>query len=290
MNEKKLNNKVKILVEEIKFYLPIFLIIPPILGGIWQLMELFRIDPSFIRFFSVTQLLPDGLLMLPITIALLFFFLIRYTYFLNYIIIKYKYTTDKPNNLKLFYIAPYKTRFKSYCSNDSDIKNIWIKIFFVFSILFAISIFSVYRHFAKGEISIFYIIIDSFFLIVLISVYMQIIILAWKCCKSNIKIYISKKIKNSIFKEVFSLIRALLFTIVVMVLGFLPILIMLTIHNKYTFSDKLENSKNLEKLFKQNDYNSSQILYLNDKYIFIEHQKKNQDKTIEIVKFDKLFN
>ena len=56
-------------IDEIKFFLPIFLTLPPLLGGIWQLVELFNIHPSYIRFFSVTQLFPDGLLMLLVLVA-----------------------------------------------------------------------------------------------------------------------------------------------------------------------------------------------------------------------------
>lgn len=287
---KNFNNEVKTVIKEIKFYLPILLIIPPVLGGLWQLLELFRIDPSFVRFFSVTQLLPDGLLMLPIVISLLSFLLIPYTYMLNHIFIKYKFTTQKPKNLKLLYIAPYKTEYREFCLNELGNKNAWIKILFIFTIVFALFLFGVYSHITKEEISLGYIIFTSFFFILIMSFYIQIIVLAWKCCKSNIKIYISKKIKNSFLKEIFSLLHIILLIIVYLTLALIPLIIMSTIHNEYIFPDKLENMKNLEKLFQQDDYNSSKILYLNDKYIFIEHEKNNQKKTIEIVKFDKLFN
>lgn len=53
--------------------LPIILIIPTSLGGIWQLLELSNLGIPYIRFFSVAQLLPDGLVVIVITLAILFF-------------------------------------------------------------------------------------------------------------------------------------------------------------------------------------------------------------------------
>ncbi|MFV8366605.1 hypothetical protein [Flavobacterium sp. XS1P27] len=54
----------------IKFYstvknnLSIILLVPTILGGIWQLLELSSMSTSFIRFFSLSQLVADGILIL----------------------------------------------------------------------------------------------------------------------------------------------------------------------------------------------------------------------------------
>ncbi len=47
-----------------KEYWSIIVILPTLFGGFWQLLELFLVDPSFIRFFSVSQMIPDGLLIL----------------------------------------------------------------------------------------------------------------------------------------------------------------------------------------------------------------------------------
>jgi hypothetical protein len=51
-------------IEFIKSNLSLIILVPTILGGMWQLLELLNISPSFIRFFSVSQLIPDGLLIL----------------------------------------------------------------------------------------------------------------------------------------------------------------------------------------------------------------------------------
>lgn len=53
-----------------KDILPIILIIPTLIGGVWQLFELGNIGTPYIRFFSVTQLLPDGLLIIFIILGI----------------------------------------------------------------------------------------------------------------------------------------------------------------------------------------------------------------------------
>ena len=50
--------------------LSLIILLPTFLGGIWQLLELSSISTSFIRFFSISQLIPDGLLILFIFIII----------------------------------------------------------------------------------------------------------------------------------------------------------------------------------------------------------------------------
>ncbi|MBC9915304.1 hypothetical protein [Chitinophaga varians] len=54
----------------IKDNLSMIVLLPTLLGGIWQLAELLCIHPSCIRFFSVTQLIPDGLLILSVLLLI----------------------------------------------------------------------------------------------------------------------------------------------------------------------------------------------------------------------------
>lgn len=50
--------------KNVKENLSIILLLPAILGSIWQIAELASIQTAFIRFFSVTQLVADGALIL----------------------------------------------------------------------------------------------------------------------------------------------------------------------------------------------------------------------------------
>lgn len=54
----------KNVIDFVKEYLSVILILPAIFGGLWQLFELWSISPSFIRFFSISQIVPDGLFIL----------------------------------------------------------------------------------------------------------------------------------------------------------------------------------------------------------------------------------
>ncbi|MFC6269808.1 hypothetical protein [Frigoriflavimonas asaccharolytica] len=69
MEEIQKNEILKRYYENVRNYkdvFPLILILPTLIGGFWQLLELVVIDPAFLRFFSVSQLIPDGLLILAI--------------------------------------------------------------------------------------------------------------------------------------------------------------------------------------------------------------------------------
>ncbi|MFW6476938.1 hypothetical protein ACOCHT_16950 [Acinetobacter baumannii] len=61
-------------INKIKDNLPIIFIIPTTIGGVWQLFELSSFGISYIRFFSVPQLLPDGLLIITM-LAVIYYYL-----------------------------------------------------------------------------------------------------------------------------------------------------------------------------------------------------------------------
>jgi hypothetical protein len=46
----------------IKEYLPLIVLVPVVIGGLWQIIALASMSIAYIRFFSVTQLIADGLL------------------------------------------------------------------------------------------------------------------------------------------------------------------------------------------------------------------------------------
>ncbi|WP_348814152.1 hypothetical protein, partial [Flavobacterium maritimum] len=45
-------------------YLSVLVIVPAFIGGLWQIIELSNISITYIRFFSISQIVPDGLLIL----------------------------------------------------------------------------------------------------------------------------------------------------------------------------------------------------------------------------------
>lgn len=79
-------------ISKIKDNLPIIFIIPTTIGGIWQLFELSAFGISYIRFFSVPQLLPDGLLIISMfTVISIYLFYVTQVYES----LKFKYYINK---------------------------------------------------------------------------------------------------------------------------------------------------------------------------------------------------
>lgn len=85
-------------IKFIKEYLSVIIFVPTVLGGLWQLSVLWSFGLAYIRFFSISQLVSDGL------IALLFIPLVLLVTFVSFTIsqvIKPIETGDK-----VFYILP----------------------------------------------------------------------------------------------------------------------------------------------------------------------------------------
>ncbi len=59
----------KSVLKGIKEYLPLLVLIPTLIGGIIQIIQLLSLSSTFIRFFSITQALIDGLLSLTFIVV-----------------------------------------------------------------------------------------------------------------------------------------------------------------------------------------------------------------------------
>lgn len=70
MDQKRFPESYKEVLNDIKDYWSLIVVIPPLIGGLFQILELSLISSSYIRFFSVTQALVDGLLFLFFVILL----------------------------------------------------------------------------------------------------------------------------------------------------------------------------------------------------------------------------
>ena len=65
-----MSENIKKILGKINEYLGLFIVVPAVLGGLWQILELSYLSPSFIRFFSVTQVASDGLLVMVIVFVI----------------------------------------------------------------------------------------------------------------------------------------------------------------------------------------------------------------------------
>lgn len=56
--------KLKTIIGFLKENLSILIVVPAFIGGLWQAIELMSISISYVRFFSISQIVPDGILIL----------------------------------------------------------------------------------------------------------------------------------------------------------------------------------------------------------------------------------
>lgn len=88
---KTIKNRISYLSNLIKDNIAIIVLIPTVLGGLIQLFKLGMIDLRYIRYFSVTQLVPDGLLAI---LLLCIITVIVYTHN-NFLLIKLSFIPEK---------------------------------------------------------------------------------------------------------------------------------------------------------------------------------------------------
>jgi uncharacterized membrane protein YozB (DUF420 family) len=277
--------------------LSLIILLPTILGGLWQLIELSSLSFSFVRFFSVTQLLPDGLLILTMII------LLYISYYLGINIHKIKYNkkildleTKKPKNFN--FIKNVQSQKLIYIDNpiyrkENIVKELLLTAIILLIIFYFLFFTNINTDFNKDFNFISFVMILWF------------IIMAFKMFLSNIFILLVNLFESKFFSKVRKyyinkpLIKELLLfpiqIIIQIVSGVLIIFVILFpmelasfFHEKYLLPKNLKNLEYLDKTLNNKNYQSNKIVYLNDKYIFIEH-KINEITSIEIVKFDELF-
>lgn len=249
----------------LKNNLNLIIILPALLGGLWQLIELSRISFSFIRFFSVSQIIPDGLLILlfltifTISVFILFYFWRKLDSEEEEI--ENNVTIKKGNFFLaiLFLLLFFVCVFLAIYSNNYFIKNIEniISLFLYLPSNIVITIFS----FAFLGYSTLY--------------------------SKNIEIlYHLKKITSNI-SIVFLIVQG------VMLISF-----MVQFHNVFLLPAELKNVDNLICKAEKVELSANfEILYSNDKYIFVRCHKFVKDRNgkprqseIRIFKFEDLLD
>ncbi|MBU1215800.1 hypothetical protein KJ870_11110 [bacterium] len=278
--------------EKIKGNLALIILLPAIFGGLWQIIELARISISYIRFFSATQLLPDGLLMLFILTSLYFayrFGTLRKSK-LNVqrkIIVVHE---SKPLDMKHYFIKMNQSNKLVYVENPIYKHNFIVHIVFIlFGASFLWFIFSYYIL----ELNSAYPLMSLGIAIIMIMLYGRMIIeslivLLVKIFESKIFQYLFKKpIIQELIMMPIKVLSVLLFFLFIIIL---PLKLFSLLHQNYFLPENLKNLENIETSLKAKDYNKSEILYFNDKYIFIEHSNGDKNTTIEILLFNALFD
>lgn len=246
------------------------ILIPTLIGGIWQLIELSRISISFIRFFSVTQLISDGLLVLFILIV-----------------------------FYLFYQVTLIGSNKDYENEKNEDSQSKIKLFSNGLILIVISIFAflwlcippLKEFYFNNKVDLFLIAMSISIAIILIRAFYVGFLRVIKSFKINSN-YAIKTFESKTFEKVIiPFLSPLILVIFIFILS-ISIKVILNFRNSYYLPKKLHNIENIQCYFK-NKFNIEEekweILYFNDQYIFTEFQVKN-DTNYLILDFDILLD
>ncbi|MCE3297078.1 MAG: hypothetical protein K0R65_2792 [Crocinitomicaceae bacterium] len=250
----------KISLETFKFSgdnLVTLLAIPTIIGGFWQILELASISLSYIRFFSVTQLVADGLLIL-FMIFLIFAWITLY------------YQVDR---------LITENEFKWYQTFKLDKKDFKVVFAYATAFIFLSPIFYILKQLREGEWKEF----KPFFYLILIWIGIYLIfyskILRKVKCIRYIKFHLYKTFSRS---EVFMFRRVMLgFSIFICIVFFITFLSVF--HSIFSIPKDNVNFSIIEKrINKSKKYKSIQVLYFNDKYLFIELRNSIEDRKILI--------
>lgn len=229
----------------IKENLSVIILIPTVLGGFWQLIELVCLEIGFIRFFSVTQVISDGLLILCIgALSGLAYYLLFIKLF-NLPIFNFKKKDNNENQTKeeLEIVKPLGSTF--------------IKIGICLLVMALMYFNGNLTTFKKG-----------------ILIYLSISLISF-----IIDIIRIKLLKNYRYSR-----TAIFLTL------FIPMLLIqfntiIQSFHKLFLPQKINNVKYIE-CYVGKKKNEFELLYFNDKYIFVQIKKTQE---IEIINFEELF-
>lgn len=258
--------------EKYKNILPLILILPTLVGGLWQILELTFIDPSLIRFFSISQLISDGILILSIFVIFAF-----YLYFLN--------NHFDFKDLMKFDISKRKFNFLQFLAA------LFILLFTSLFYYFGFKDFGsdYYEHSRLGELLIQFLFAGIFLPLMIkgILIISQEIFILLFFNNRVLKVKYVRQFRNEegiLYYAVYFLSKLLMVLYIIFFIALITILI--EFRNKILYPQNLENIKNI---FEQvhNEFGKNQkssILYFNDTYIFVElmNEKANNENPARI--------
>lgn len=266
-------------INRFKSNIQYIILIPTILGGLWQLLELSSISISFIRFFSVSQLIADGLLILFVLSII-------------YLSVKYaKYMSSSE-----FDEASYEDETLASLIRST----IWEIM--ILAVVCAALIIAYYKFFSDKDISISR--MSTVIAITLIVINRFIYGFKFvRYAKGVLNELKEQDKKGEEEEEITKKPKWLFFTllgvgipIILATLYFSIVLGISTIQNfrnQYFLPKELNNLNNLECYFEKNFTLTTkewEIIYFNDQYIFVELKTPNKNRKYQIVDFDILLD
>lgn len=231
-------DKFKSVIKFLQDNINVVILIPTVLGGFWQLIELLRIDTSFVRFFSITQVISDGLIILFLLICL-------YLIYLYVFKIEDLNLNDDEEKVK----PPYENIFVKYI------------LLILFLAMLGIGIWS--TNFDKiSTFSFFFLLL---FFVVIAKVYRDIIL-------------------HHFDNDSYRYLNATAFILFALFIGYSD-LFFKHFHKMYYVPFNLKNTKYIE-CYIDKKKNEFELLYFNDKFIFVQIKKTQE---IEIINFEEMF-
>lgn len=258
-------------------------LVPTLLGGLWQIMELASLGTPYLRFFSLSQLVSDGLLILFI---LTFTALPLWWYFKDADMprISFKGKGEKEDKMREEDRIPEKR----IIYNDGQ--KVWVSkkngyyylstftILYLIILIFVIwpEIIEPLRHETKTSVLG---LLGLFFLITFTLLYLRILfrtifqIHTWKIN------YDHKVVRDTIT----SLLTFSFFGLIIFCFYFTRLF-----HRSFLFPEDLKNQQYINCIIKRNNpgLKKFNIDYFNDKYVFVSITNEKNKKHLEIFKFE----
>ncbi len=234
----------------IKEYLPLIVLVPVVIGGLWQIIALASISIPYVRFFSVTQLIADGFL----TILVI----------LPWLVCTYIYIT-----LGEYFYAGISEGKKSSSAMKYFLLKGALSLFYILLMVAIVLLFFFVTLKTNNELIIY--------LAGIFSLYFVLFMLDAILFNGRWSRILDKTYENRFLKGPFIIFYTVFFLVI------LPMFFHSVFYKPY-------NLENFEKLKKYNQGKEIVPRYFNDKYIFLEHKKEDNSTTIQVVPFEALFN
>jgi len=260
-------------IDFLKEYLSVILLVPTLLGGFWQLIELSSISTAYIRFFSITQVIPDGLLILFIISCI----------------------------IGSLYLSKHLIKWSPFAKSKNNTWKSTIIIMTLLSIAYIIMGFEVYYGiieygFLRISDIILIIIMGSFYIGAFALLLPESFLKKLKTKDENEKSLEEKSVKKEDdvpeWKTLLTGLLALGILVLIFRIFIYFLLIIGALRKSFIETENLVNIENLKKeINKSNvDREFKEIIYFNDKYLFIDLRDSTNTKYIKIYKTEKIFD
>ncbi|MBS7788316.1 hypothetical protein KIH23_13490 [Flavobacterium sp. CYK-55] len=250
-------------LDSINKYLSLILFVPLLVGGLSQFINLYLISPNFVRFFSPTQAISDGILCL-IHMCLSIVFLMLYSVIgLSDKIERAKMSTDTDKE-------KYRTEVEAKQNLKSRFIYLILLILVCYALYFFITVVIPHNNNGLNDDAIKLIFLGLMIMILFFGILISFIGLL-----SNYKYFFRRRENDKII-------------ISLLIISNLAAFILVSVYTNN--QNKSINFKFLKEKYECPNNKKIEIKYYNDKYIFLERKCFKDSTEIIIDKFESIFD